>query len=172
MDENTLIDVGLRIVSALIGVVVLGWLFASAPATVGQRELRYSGRLKMSAVFCLALAAVIAYGATFAKDSDRIWAYSLFAFFSIGGIYLLLETFSRQVRYDENRLYDKSIWRGTERSLAWAELVEYDYSQMNQWHIFKTGDGMKIRVSALLSGQEEFMDFIERKFRDIGFMED
>ena len=171
MDEDTLVDVGLRVISALIGVVVLGWLFTAAPATVGQRELRYSGRLKMAALFCLALAAVIAYGASFAKDSDRTWAYSLFAFFSIGGVYLLLETFSRQVRYDESRLYDKSIWRRAERSLAWTELVEYDYSQMNQWHIFKAAGGMKIRVSALLSGQEEFMEFMERKFREIGFLE-
>ena len=172
MDENTLVDLGLRVVSALIGVVVLGWLFTAAPTTVGHRELRYSGRLKMSAVFCLALAAVIAYGATFASDSDRIWAYSLFAFFSAGGVYLLLETFSRQVRYDESRLYDKSVWRRAERSLAWTELIEYDYSQMNQWHIFKAGDGMKIRVSALLSGHDEFMEFMERKFREIGFIDD
>ncbi len=57
------------------------------------------------------------------------------------------------------------------RHLVWRELSDYGYSDVNHWHIFVAGP-MKIRVSALMAGHEEFFAFVERKFRELGIIAD
>jgi len=169
MDWDLFQRFGLKVIGAIAGVLILAWLFRSEPTTVGRRELHYSRRLKIVAVLTLVFAAACAYGGTLTTGSNALWAYGLAIVFDAGGLYLIAETFTRHVRYDESCLYDRSIWRRGERALAWQDLTGYDYSEVNQWHIFCAGP-LKVRVSGLLAGQDEFLTFLERKIVETGFL--
>ena len=151
--------VGLGI--TLLGVWLTAWLLAPSEGTLGRRELRFGSRTRGIAYASLAFAGIAGYAA-YNEIGTGLWAaWILAGVFGAAGIYLLLETYTRRITYNEQGLRDHSIWRG-DREMTWDALAGYSYSELNHWHVLDFGRHGKVRVSILLEGATDFESFLRR----------
>jgi len=145
------------IISGLIGglaaILLLAWaLRASPPQQDG--EIRYGSRMRLLALFCLALALFIGYAALHARADQRSIAYGVSGVLLSSVAWFVLEVLFVRVRITESHLEVRSPWR-RRRVIPWTAITGYEFSEINRWHILSTKGFGKVRLSCYLSGVDQ-----------------
>jgi hypothetical protein len=142
------------IIGDIIATALLGWLAGraqkAAKSHFGRRVLDY-GRVVRIVGWCFALIGILILdGATRASKDQIIVATCAGGGMFIACMALFAEFHFVRTAYDEVSLYTFSPWR-KRRVIPWSDVVDYDYSNMNRWHILRTSRFGCIRLSFLLS---------------------
>jgi hypothetical protein len=124
--------------------------------------LEYGRALRLFAYGQIALLSAIAVVSFWTTPEDRLAVILLFLLFLVLGGPIVLEVLFVRIGFDDVYIYCHSPWRPS-RTVRWRDLTSCSYSTMNQWWIIGTTHQGTIRISDYLSGQDSFLQMLERK---------
>lgn len=124
------------------------------------RVLKYGWRFRAFILLFAGLIPVVGAWAYLKGDihdmADKVAAVLLNMF----ALYAFLEVFLVRITFDESGISARSPWRGSRR-IAWSEIIGYDFSGWNRWHLLRTTRQGTLRLSIYLTGLDTFFEALE-----------
>jgi hypothetical protein len=126
-----------------------------------KRVVAYSLALRLFALSCLGVAALVATNVWMGGSPDRSMYLFILAVVLPLLLYCVVETFSRRIEFDRSGFIVRS-WRGTSAPIAWRSVRSWDRSMWRDQHVVQTELGV-FHLSIWLSGVEEFLNVMKRR---------
>jgi len=159
------------IIIGLLGFLVWRWLKDRVPSEPEMRGRYYAMPFSrpiivsglVGAVIGLIVSSVFALAIIFARDATG-WLLAVLgiALFTCISLWILLELFVSCVSFDEHRIYHRNCL-GRVRVVAWSELTEYRYSEVQDCYLLRTRTSGWLKVSAYRSGIEAFAKLVKAR---------
>ncbi len=130
-------------------------LRANRPAS-NKGIIRYGNEMRVVVIFCGLMVTFISYAAWHAAADQRHIAYPLAIAFIVSTVMLAIEIFFIRFVIDGGQVTHFSPWRRT-RVIRWDNIIDYKWSGLFLWHVFRTRDQGSIRLSPYLAGVNTFL---------------
>jgi hypothetical protein len=154
------------IIGAIVAILLVAFLARSARKNARLRSnrhvLEYGRPVKIAGWFFLLLGGFFIYAAAHASADQALLAASVGGALFAGSVVVFLEFHLVRLELDEEAIHTFSPWR-RKRVIPWSEVIGYDYSAINNWHILKTGRHGPVRLSVMLSGLSTMEEYVVRK---------
>jgi hypothetical protein len=94
-------------------------------------------------------------------NGDNIAAAIIFILFTVIVLYFYIEIFTVKIWISPLGIKGTSGWRGR-REYQWNEIEKITYSRTFMWFKVSARNKTPLRVSALISGLDQFQDFFKK----------
>ena len=153
----------LGLISGIFSVALVSYITDRLRNTAGDGTLRWGWGMAFMGVLSLAFVGIIIgvliYRELWSSQPDLIPAAIVVCLFGALGIACLLEYFLVNGVYDLDGIRIHTPWTGTKEE-KWRDLSDVSYNSSMGWHVLGFKSGNQIRISRLLTGQQDIVDII------------
>ena len=144
--------------------LICTYISKSVRKSEGEGELRFGTFLVVLAWFCVLLVVFAFLGFFYDEDvwekkSEFLSILGLIIGFGIGAIYCFGEYFKVRGQFDSKRIELSTPWTGRKLE-SWDNLNDVKFNSFANWYVLSFKSGNKIRLSNLLSGHGEVLEFL------------
>lgn len=126
----------------------------------GEWELFYTPLIKGLGIVFLLLFAGGTIGFAVVANPE-FTAVGILAFFSLICLFMVLETFTARVRFDQNELHVQSFWQKA-KTRQWADLQSYEVNGLTQFIQFQFAGQSSASVYEWMSGTKTMVAYADQ----------